>query len=269
MTIPIKWLPIVLAAALQPAMAGRAEDALLASLRKAHPATRFDRVAPTPVPGLYEVWMGDNVAYVSGGHVRYLVFGHLFDTRRMRDVTASRRAGGMARQASPETVAGASDGAVDMPAIALEDAITLVRGTGARRLLVFTDPACAYCRQLDATLRRLRDVTVLHYLLPFQGRQLPEAIWCAQDRDAAYARAMADGAMPADPASPCATPLERNLALAARLGVQATPTLVFADGRRVAGALDSDDIEAGLARAAGGTDKADSLARSAHGTHRQ
>lgn len=268
MTIPIKWLPLVLAAALQPAVAGRAEDALLASLRKAHPATRFDRVAPTPVPGLYEVWMGENVAYVRDGHVRYMVFGHLFDVRRMRDVTASRRGGGMARQASPKADAGASSAVVDMLDIPVADAITLVRGTGARRLLVFTDPACAYCRQLDATLRRLRDVTVLHYLLPYQGRQLPEAIWCAPDRDAAYARAMADSVMPAAPTSPCETPLERNLALAARLAVQATPTLVFADGRRVAGVLGSDDIEAGLARAAGGTDKADSLARSAHGTHR-
>lgn len=269
MTVRTKWLPLVLAAALQPALAGRAEDALLASLRMAHPATRFDRVAPTPIAGLYEVWMGENVAYVVRGNVRYMVFGHLFDIRRMQDVTASRRAGGMARQANPAAVAGASDGAADMPALPAGDAITLVRGTGARRLLVFTDPACAYCRRLDAALRRLRDVTVLHYLLPYQGRQLPEAIWCAPDRDAAYARAMADGAMPAEPAHACASPLERNLALAARLGVQATPTLVFADGRRVAGALDSDDIEAGLARAAGGTDKADSLARSAHGTHRQ
>ncbi|WP_377705318.1 DsbC family protein [Pseudoduganella sp. UC29_71] len=269
MTVRIKWLPLVLAAALQPAMAGRTEDALLASLRQAHPATRFDRVAPTPVPGLYEVWMGENVAYVRRGHVRYLVFGHLFDTRRMQDVTASRKAGGIARQTPLVVDGSASDGAVDLPTIPVEDAIALVRGTGARRLLVFTDPACAYCRQLDAALRRLRDVTVLHYLLPYQGRQLPEAIWCAQDRDAAYARAMADGAMPAGPAQPCASPLERNLALAARLGVQATPTLVFADGRRIAGALGSDDIEAGLARAAGGIDQADSLARSGHGTHRQ
>lgn len=269
MTVWIKWLPLVLAAALQPAMAGRAEDALLASLRQAHPATRFDHVASTPVAGLYEVWMGDNVAYVSRGNVRYLVFGHLFDTRRMRDVTVFRRAGGMDRQTPPVSGAGASGQVVDLPAIPVDDAISLVQGTGARRLLVFTDPACPYCRQLDAALRRLRDVTVLHYLLPYQGRQLPEAIWCAQDRDAAYARAMADGALPAGPPQQCASPLERNLALAARLGVQATPTLVFADGRKIAGALGSDDIEAGLARAAGRTDQADSLARSGHGTPRQ
>ncbi|SFV16741.1 DsbC family protein [Pseudoduganella namucuonensis] len=258
----ISLVPLLLAMALRPAVAGRAEEHLLSQLRKAHPATRFDRVVATPAAGLYEVWMGENVAYISRGNVRYLVFGHLFDAHRMRDLTAGRRAQQPAngRIQSPE--ASERVAAAALSAAPSSDAIVLVRGSGERKLLVFTDPACPYCRQLDTQLRALRDVTVLHYLLPYQGRALPEAIWCAADRDAAYARAMAEGGMPETTKQPCAAPLERNLALAARLGVRATPTLIFSDGRRVAGLPSNDDLETGLARAVAAQGKADGLARS-------
>jgi thiol:disulfide interchange protein DsbC len=146
--------------------------------------------------------------------------------------------------------------------VPVADAILATQGNGVRRLLVFTDPGCRFCRELDKELRTLRNVTVLHYLVPFLGRALPEAIWCAPDRAAAYRQVMADGRAPQSPA--CVTPLERNLALASRLGVHATPTLVFADGRIATGVLSSADIEAGLARAASDLIEADGLARRSH-----
>jgi thiol:disulfide interchange protein DsbC len=257
----ISLLLLLVAAALRPAVAGHVEEHLLAQLRKAHPATSFDRVVATPAAGLYEVWMGENVAYISRGNVRYLVFGHLFDAHRMRDLTAGRRAQEPVKGRIPSPEASERVAAAALSAAPSSDAIVLVRGSGERKLLVFTDPACPYCRQLDAQLRALRDVTILHYLLPYQGRSLPEAIWCAPDRNAAYARAMAEGGVPETTKQPCADPLERNLALAARLGVRATPTLIFSDGRKVAGVLSNDDLEAGLARAAAGQGKADGLAR--------
>lgn len=265
----INWIPLLLAVGLPPALAARTEDAMLAQLRKAHPATRFDRVTPTPVAGIYEVWMGDNVAYVRRGSTRYLIFGHLYDVRHMRDLTASRKAG---RPASDGESLQETTGTVHRQAVAdvpVADAIVATQGNGARRLLVFTDPACRFCRELDKELRELRDVTVLHYLVPFQGRALPEAIWCAPDRDAAYRQVMTDGTAPQSSVSACAMPLERNMALAGRLGIRVTPTLVFADGRITAGVLPSAEIEAGLTRAADGPARADGIARSKHGTSRK
>lgn len=257
----INCMPLLLAAALPPVFAGRGEDAMLAQLRKAHPGTRFDRIASTPVAGIYEVWMGDNVAYVGRGSTRYLIFGHLFDVRHMRDLTASRQAARPATRGEPRQAATGTMHSQAVADVSVADAIVTTRGNGARRLLVFTDPACGFCRQLDKELQGLRDVTVLHYLVPFLGSALPEAIWCAPDRDAAYRQVMDNGIVPKSRASACATPLERNVALASRFDLRATPALVFADGRIAAGVLSSDEIEVGLARAAGGPAEADSLAR--------
>ena len=57
----------VLALALQSALANTSADEarLLATLKRTYPATTFTSVAASEVPGIYEVWMGPNVAFVS------------------------------------------------------------------------------------------------------------------------------------------------------------------------------------------------------------
>ncbi|MBB3122175.1 DsbC family protein [Pseudoduganella violacea] len=232
------------------ALAGQAgasadEARLLAAMRKAYPATAFERASRTPVPGLYALWMGENVAFVSPRNARYMVFGRLVDLQSMQDVSTG--AGRPAQDGGPQAARVRTKPIPRPGALPLGDAITLVRGAGRRKLVVFTDPSCGFCRQLDRELRQLDDVTIYHFLLPFQGEALPLAIWCATDRQTAYAQALAGTlALPAT-APTCPHPLERNLALAARLQVQGTPTLLFEDGQMVSGALQATDIAARLA----------------------
>ncbi len=221
------------------AHAGAGADRLMEDLRKRFPKTEFTAIHDTEIPDIFEVWMGQNVAYVSPRNPRYFVLGRVFDTETLRDVTGPKIARVQAKQGEPPPI--------DIGALPLKDAIKTVRGTGERMLVVFSDPACPYCQRLEPELAKLKDVTVYTFLLPFQGAQTPAAIWCAPDRQQAWQRYMsaADRALPV-PSATCEHPLDRNLALARRLDVNGTPAVLFADGSRLSGYAQAPELEARL-----------------------
>lgn len=235
----ISTLPVALALAfVLPASHGAPEDALLSRLRREHPKTTFDAVRRSAIPGLYEVRMGDNVAYVSASRTRYFLFGHLYDADAGVDLTKGRQ------QAAPAPVEPPAH--IDFDALPLADAIKTVSGNGAAQLAVFTDPACPYCQRLEGELAKLPDATVYKFLVPFLGDALPQTVWCAKDRQRAWEAAM-HGQLAASEAPACANPIERNRQLATRLGIVGTPTLVLSTGGRIDGYASAHEIARQLA----------------------
>jgi thiol:disulfide interchange protein DsbC len=203
-------------------------------LKEQYPATRFGEVHVSRVPGLYEVIMGRNVAYTDESG-RYMVFGHLYDMKEQKDLTASMLDG---------------LNTVDVSSLPLADAIVTVRGKGERQLYVFSDPDCPYCRRLEPELAKLDNVTLHTFLFPLDGlhpeaAKKAEAIWCAKDRSRAWSEFMASGKLP--PAIACDNPIQRNVHLGERLGINGTPTLIFDNGAMVPGLLQAAEIERRLA----------------------
>lgn len=212
---------------------------LVERLQALYPSTRFGAINPTVWPGVFEVAMGANLAYVDATG-RYFLFGHLYDMSQQRDLTAERK-DAMAR--------------IDFSSLPLADALTEVRGNGTRTLAIFSDPDCPYCRRLEAELRGLDDVTIYTFLMPLASLH-PAAhgkavsVWCATDRLATWQALMLRDALP--PQADCPHPVDRNVALGEQLGINGTPTLIAGDGRVLAGAASRDQIEAWLSRPGAG-----------------
>jgi thiol:disulfide interchange protein DsbC len=230
-----KRLPMLFALMLS--MAAQADDGaenLEKRLKDLYPATRIERVQTSEIPALYEVTMGKNSAYTDATG-RYFVFGHLYDMKTQRDLTAER----MKKLQR-----------IDFSQLPLGDAIKTVRGKGERVLAVFSDPDCPYCKRLEAELDKLDNVTLYIFPYPLEGLH-PEAVdkavavWCAPDRARAWVDLMKTGKIPAR--RNCENPIQRNIQLAQRLGINGTPTMLSADGRMLSGAVPGDRIEQWLA----------------------
>ncbi|MBP7131602.1 MAG: DsbC family protein [Aquabacterium sp.] len=190
----------------------------------------------TPLSGLIELKVGNSVFY-SDATGEYLIEGHILETRTQRDLTAERL----------EDI-----NRVAFNTFPFQDAIMWKNGTGKRRLVIFADPNCGYCKQLEREVQKLKDITVYTLLIPILGpdsRTKAENVWCTKDRTTAWLDWMLDNKVPTRAFGQCANPLQRNLALAQRLGVTGTPAMFFEDGTRLAAAAPLATIEQRLDRA--------------------
>lgn len=194
---------------------------------------RIEEVRRTPMTGLFEVRTEGNEIYYTDAEANHLIQGELIDTRQKRNLTEERL----------EKL-----NAIDFAKLPLKDAITLVQGNGQRKLAVFADPNCGYCKRFERDLRALDNVTIHHVLIPILGDDSmvkSRHIWCARDRAATWNAWMIEGKTP--PAAQCDDgPLKTNLAFARAHNITGTPTLFLADGSRIVGAVPMAQVEKAL-----------------------
>ena len=196
---------------------------------------KIDEVQATAMPGLYEVRIGTDLFYTDAKG-NYLIQGELIDTKARRNLTEDR--------ITKLT-------AVDFAALPLKDAFTIVRGDGKRKLAVFEDPNCGYCKRFERDLQSVDNVTIYLFLYPILSPDSVEKsrnIWCAKDRVAAWQDYMVRDKTPA-PAACDTSALQRNLAFGKKYKITGTPTLIFTNGSRVPGAIGAQDVEKRLADA--------------------
>ena len=192
---------------------------------------KIDEVSKTPIPGLFELRVGVEI-YYSDEQGTHIIEGQMIETKGRVNLTEAR--------INKLT-------AINFAELPLKDAMVWKNGTGARKIAVFADPNCGYCKRFEKDLQQVKDVTVYTFLYPILGGDSPEKsrdIWCAKDNAKVWLDWMLRSVTPVRSMGECdSSALQRNTAMARKFRVNGTPAIVFEDGKRVPGAMPLEQIE--------------------------
>ncbi len=197
---------------------------------------KIDEINKTPMAGLYEVRVNGSDIFYTDAEGNFLIQGNLIDTKVRRNLTEERVD---------------KLNAVAFDALPLKDAFTIVRGNGKRKMAVFEDPNCGYCKRFERDMQKVSDVTIYMFLYPILSPDSTEKsknIWCAKDKGKVWQDLMVRD-QPVAPASCDSSALARNIEFGKKYRITGTPTLIFADGSRVPGAISAQQVEKFLADA--------------------
>ncbi|MEW6678820.1 MAG: DsbC family protein [Pseudomonadota bacterium] len=199
------------------------------------PGAKVTQINKTSLKGVMEVTIdgdqGPMVVYADeqGAH---LLVGDLLDVKSKRNLTKER----MDKLTE-----------VKWDSLPLKNAIKVVRGNGKRKLAVFSDPDCPYCKKAEAEFAKLDNVTIYTFLYPLSFHQdaarKSKLVWCSKDRSQAWLDLMLKGQVPPGKAT-CEDPIDENLALGTRLKVEGTPAMILANGKRIPGFVPAARLEA-------------------------
>ena len=199
---------------------------------------KIDEITKSVMPGLFEIRVNGTEIFYTDSEGNFLIQGSLIDTKQRRNLTEER--------VDKLT-------AVAFDSLPVKDAFTIVRGNGKRKLAVFEDPNCGYCKRFERDLQKVDNVTISMFLYPILSADSAEKsknIWCAKDKAKAWQDWMVrDQAAGSAPPACDASAIARNVALGKKHKITGTPTLIFFDGSRVPGAIDAAQVEKFLAEA--------------------
>ena len=219
------------------AATGAQEAVIRQALTQRLPQLKWiDEIKPAGVSGLFEVRVNGSEIYYTDAKGDFLIDGQIIETKTRRNITEDRIA---------------KLTAIPFDSLPIKDAFTLVRGNGQRKMAVFEDPNCGYCKRFERDLQKVDNVTVYLFLYPVLGPdslKKSHDIWCAKDRAVAWQdwmlREQAAGA--ANAACDTAA-VARNVELGRKYKITGTPTLLFVNGARIPGAIDNARVEQALA----------------------
>ena len=212
------------------AQADQTTDKIKSTLESRMGDATIKSIEKTPVPGLYEVNLGSQIVY-SDATGNYVLIGDLVDTRNSKNLTEARLA---------------DTNKIEFAKLPLENAVKVVKGNGSRKIAVFSDPNCPYCKQLESTLKSIDNVTVYTFLYPVlspDSTAKSKSIWCSKDRGTTWEGWMLDHKAPTTAGTCDTTAIDKNLKLGRSMNVIGTPTVFLTDGRRLPGVVPADRLE--------------------------
>ncbi len=196
----------------------------------------IDEINKTAMPGLFEVRVNGTEIFYTDAEGQFLIQGSLFDTKNRVNITEERTT---------------KLSAIDFSALPIKDAFTVVRGNGKRKIAVFEDPNCGYCKRYEREMQKVDNATFYMFLYPILGADSVTKsanLWCAKDKAKAWQDYMVRDQAIA-PATCDTSALNRNVEFGKKYKITGTPTMFFVDGTRVPGAIDAAQVEKLLAAA--------------------
>ena len=208
------------------------EKELREIIKKTYPELMIKSIQKTNFNDLYEIFIGGQIIYSDENFNFLIVEGRLVDPKTKIDLTSARL----------EEL-----NKVDFDSLPFKNAIKEERGDGSRRIAVFSDVDCPFCRKLEKeTISKLKDVTIYTFLYPLaihpDAMNKSKKIWCSENKIIAWNNYMLKNTLPKNDGN-CDTPIEANLKLAKKLGISSTPTIIVSSGKRIEGALPYEDFK--------------------------
>jgi len=213
-----------------------AEKAVTAALHKLAAGATIDSIAPSPLPGFYQVIASGQLVYVSADG-KYMLNGDLVDLGAKQNL--SERAWAAFRKA-------------ELAKVPVSQRIVFAPAHPKYTVTVFSDVNCGYCRMFHSHIGELNaeGIAVEYLAWPREGvtttagnptptYQEMVSVWCAPDRKAAFTAAKQGHApKPAE----CPNPVKSEFDLGVKLGVTGTPMVLGPDGMVLGGYVTPDKL---------------------------
>lgn len=214
------------------------EASIRAEFLKKYPQANVESITKTPYLGLYEMLVDGEVLYTDPDF-NYLIVGSLIETKTKINLTDARQ-----REIEDKKLKSLAFPFEQLP---FDLAIKKVKGNGSRKVAIFSDPDCPYCKSLEQSFTKLDNVTIYIFLYPLEqlhpkAPEVARAIWCSPDRVKAWDDYMLKRIAP-KVAGTCDNPVEKIVAYGQSKKINGTPTIFFADGKRVPGAIPVERFE--------------------------
>lgn len=193
-----------------------------------YPQLAIKNIQPTEMQGLYSASVEDQLVFLTADG-EHLLLGNAIRLKDQRNITKE-----LSLQQNK----------LNWKELPLKDAIKEVRGTGKREIAIFSDPNCPYCKKLEDELNKLNDVTIYTFILPLKIESIvpSKQVFCEAKPLVAWKNLISHD-IQAKTKKACNNPIQRNIDLAKKLGLNGTPAIIFSNGSKVMGAHPATEIE--------------------------